>query len=130
MSSMSDDRNLAEALDAVRSRYVDDAGACDFAAMVNSREHGHLAATLGALAAFDPRRMRLPAQNAFWLNLHNACVLRDALELDVDGFGARNRARVAGSSWSLEDIEHGLLRGTMKRSDPRFAYMPVAYDER
>jgi hypothetical protein len=124
------DGQLAEALEAVGKSFVDTDGACDFAAMVASREHGRLAASVAALADFDPRRLRVPAQNAFWLNLHNACVLRDALELDIEGFSSRSRVRVAGSSWSLNDIEHGLLRGTMKKSDPRFAYMPVAYDER
>jgi len=114
----------------VRAAHVDERGACDFVAMMASREHGHLAATLGALGDFDPRRMRLPAQNAFWLNLHNACVLRDALELHVDGFAERSRIRVAGSSWSLHDIEHGLLRGNMKKSDPRLVFMPMVYDER
>ena len=127
---MEGEKQLAEALDALRATHVDDRGACNFDAMVASREHGHLAATLGALADFDPRRLRIPAQHAFWLNLHNACVLRDALELDVEGFTARSRIRVAGSSWSLDDISHGLLRGNMKRTDPRLAYMPVTYDER
>jgi len=127
---MGGDTQLAEALEAVRAADVDDAGVCDFRAMVASREHGRLAATLGALGEFDPRRMRLPEQNSFWLNLHNACVLRDALELQVEGFAERSRIRVAGSGWSLHDIEHGLLRGNMKKSDPRLAFMPVVYDER
>ena len=127
---MAAENELAQALEAVRAAHVDERGACDFVAMMASREHGHLAATLRALGDFDPRRMRLPAQNAFWLNLHNACVLRDALELHVDGFAERSRIRVAGSSWSLHDIEHGLLRGNMKRSDPRLVFMPMVYDER
>ena len=127
---MAAENELAQALEAVRAAHVDERGACDFVAMMASREHGHLAATLGALGDFDPRRMRLPAQNAFWLNLHNACVLRDALELHVDGFAERSRIRVAGSSWSLHDIEHGLLRGNMKKSDPRLVFMPMVYDER
>jgi hypothetical protein len=127
---MAGEKELGDALEAVRAAHVNADGACDFAALVASREHGRLAATLGALADFDPRRMRLPAQNAFWLNLHNACVLRDALELHVEGFANRSRVRVAGNAWSLEDIEHGVLRGMLKRSDPRAAYMPVAYDER
>jgi hypothetical protein len=127
---MAGEKQLAEALDALRETHVDANGACNLTAMVNSREHGRLAATLGALATFDPRTMRLPAQNAFWLNLHNACVLRDALELHVEGFTERPRARVAGIAWSLHDIEHGLLRGNLKRSDPRAAWVPVAYDER
>jgi hypothetical protein len=127
---MAGENELTEALDAVRAAHFDTDGACDFGALVRSREHGRLAATLAGLGDFDPRRLRLPAQNAFWLNLHNASVLRDALELHVEGFTERPRARAAGVAWSLHDIEHGLLRGNLKRSDPRTAYMPVAFDER
>src|SRR5712692_7665878 len=135
------EQQLAEALEAVRAAHFDAAtGACDFAALVVSREHGRLAACLGSLAEFDPRRLRIPAQTAFWLDLYNGCVLRDALELEVEGFFTRQRTRVAGLGWSLDDIEHGLLRGNaprpgsfstpMKKSDPRLVYMPIAYDER
>jgi hypothetical protein len=127
---MAAENELAEVLEAVRAAHVDESGACDFQALVASREHGRLAALLRGLAEFDPRRMRLPEQSAFWLNLHNACVLRDALELHVEGFAERSRVRVAGCAWSLYDIEHGVLRGMLKRSDPRTVYMPVAYDER
>jgi hypothetical protein len=127
---MAAENDLTEALDAVRAANGDAIAARDFPAVVRSREHGRLAATLAGLADFDPRRVRLPAQNAFWLNLHNACVLRDALEVHVEGFTERPRARVAGVAWSLHDIEHGLLRGNLKRSDPRTVYMPVAFDER
>ena len=127
---MAGEKELAEALEAVRAAHIDADGACNFQALVSSREHGHLAATLAALADFDPRKARLPAQNAFWLNLHNACVLRDALELQVEGFTSRGRVRVAGCNWSLYDIEHGLLRGLLKRTDPRAIYIPIAYDER
>jgi hypothetical protein len=127
---MAGEQQLVEALEAVRAAHVDAKGACDFDAMVASREHGRLAAALGSLAELDPRRMRLPAQNAFWLNLHNACVLRDALELHVEGFPDRSRVKVGGFSWSLANIEQGLLRGNLKKSDPRVAYMPVAFDER
>jgi hypothetical protein len=133
--------HLVEVLEAVKVAHFDAAsGACDFAALVISREHGRLAACLASLAEVDPRRLRSAAQTAFWLNLYNACVLRDALELEVEGFFTRERARVAGMNWSLDDIEHGLLRGNapkpgsfsapMKKSDPRLLYMPLAYDER
>lgn len=128
--NMAAENELAEALEAVRAAHVDESGACDFVAMMASREHGRLAATLAALADFDPRRLRAAGQNAFWLNLHNASVLRDALELEVAGFDERSRVRVGGIAWSLRDVEHGLLRGMMKRGDPRLAYMPVVYDER
>lgn len=137
---MEGEKQLAEALEALRAAHVDAAGACNFAAMIASREHGRLAAALASLGDFDPRRLRVPSQTAFWLNLYNACVLRDALELEIEGFFGRSRARVAGFGWSLDEIEHGLLRGNaskagsfgapMKRADPRLAFMPVAYDER
>ena len=137
---MSDDRQLEEALEAVRAQHVDAAGACDFRSLVASREHGRLAAALSSLVSFDPRKLRVPFQTAFWLNVYNACVLRDALELEIDDFFLRPRAHVAGTRWSLDDIEHGLLRGNvpkfgsrrtpMQRDDPRLVYMPLAYDER
>jgi len=139
---------LASALESVRAAYFDASGtACDYASFAASREHGHLAASLGSLLEFDPRKLRIPAQTAFWLNAYNACVLRDAREieltgntLETEGFFDRQRARVGGHTFSLDDIEHGLLRGNaakyarmraqMKKSDPRLAFMPLAYDER
>lgn len=127
---MDADRQLAEALDEVRRAHVDETGACDFRGMVHSPEHGRLAALLASLADYDPRRLRIPAQTAFWLNLHNACVLRDALELDVDGFAERTRVRVGGHAWSLFEVEHGVLRGDLKKSDPRHGFRPLTYDER
>jgi hypothetical protein len=127
---MEGEKQLTETLEAVRAAYVDESGAADFAGMLASREHGRLAATLAGLADFDPRRLRIPAQTAFWINLHNACILRDALELEVEGFDRRPRVRVAGHSFSLYDIEHGLLRGDMKKADPRLALTPPTYDER
>jgi hypothetical protein len=138
---MGEEDRLAQALEAVRAAYFDAAGsACDYAALAASRERGQLASCLAALAGFDPKGLHIPAQTAFWLNAYNACVLRDAAELGAGGFFERTRAQVAGHGWSLDDIEHGLLRGNvpkhaafsapMKKSDPRLAYMPITFDER
>ena len=139
---------LAETLEAVRSAHFDAAGtACDYAALAASREHGRLAACLSELDAFDPRRVRFGAQTAFWINVFNAGVLRDAAELallsserDREAFFERPRLKVSGHPFSLDDVYHGLLRGNlpkhghlrapMSRSDPRLAYMPIAFDER
>ncbi len=101
---------LAETLGAVRSAHFDaDGTACDYAALAASREHGRLAACLSGLESFDP-------------------------------FFARPRLKVCGHPFSLDDIYHGLLRGNlpkhghlrapMSRTDPRLAYMPIAFDER
>jgi hypothetical protein len=130
---------LAQTLESLQA-YFDAQGACDVAALASSREHGRLAATLADLAEFDPRRMRIPAQMAFWLNVYNACVLRDLREFDGPDFFERERLRVAGHRWSLDEIEHGLLRGNtpkhasfsapMRKADPRLALAPVTFDER
>jgi|SRR6266581_85693 len=139
---------LLEALEAVRRAYFDAAGtACDYGALTASREHGRLAACLSRLESFDPKRVRLGAQTAFWINVFNAGVLRDAAELELaagerdrETFFERPRLKVFGHWFSLDDIYHGLLRGNlpkhghlrapMARTDPRLSYMPIAFDER
>ena len=139
---------LAETLGAARSAYFDAGGtACDYAALAASREHGRLAACLSELDSFDPKQVRLGAQTAFWINVFNAGVLRDAAELgfadserEREVFFERPRLKVCGHAFSLDDIYHGLLRGNlpkhghprppMNRNDPRLAYMPIAFDER
>jgi hypothetical protein len=145
---MTMEQQLAEALGAVRSAHFDAGGtACDYTAFTASREHGRLAACLSGLDSFDPKQVRFGAQTAFWINVFNAGVLRDCAELallaserDREAFFERPRLKVAGHAFSLDDIYHGLLRGNlpkhghlrapMSRTDPRLAYMPIAFDER
>lgn len=142
------DGPLEESLQAIRISHFDaSATACDYAALAVSRERARLAACLADLESFDFKRVRIPAQTAFWINVFNAVVLRDTPELahadsvrKVQGFFERPRLKVGGLGYSLDDIEHGLLRGNvpkhgrlrapMKRDDPRLAHMPLAYDER
>jgi len=84
---------------------------------------------------------------AFWINVFNAGVLRDAQELagakslrQVQAFFERPRLRIGPHDYSLDEIEHGLLRGNvakpgrsrppMQRGDPRLESMPIVFDER
>jgi hypothetical protein len=142
------ERQVAEVLSALRDAHFDDQGvACDYASLAASKERGRLAACLGELESFDPKRVRIAAQTAFWINLFNAGVVRDAPELelaasekDAQAFFERPRLKIFGHRFSLDDIYHGLLRGNMPKhgrlrppmaaDDPRRAYMPIAYDER
>jgi hypothetical protein len=146
---MQPELELPQALAAAAARFDADGLACDYAALAASRERGHLAVCLAALENFDPRQVRIAAQTAFWINVFNAGVLRDApeLELELEGpaqdmaaFFERPRLRIYGQQFSLDDIHHGLLRGNapahgrlqapMRRDDPRLACMPIAFDER
>jgi len=145
---MTMEQQLVEALGAARDAHFNAEGtACAYGALVASRERGRLAVCLSGLESFDPQGVRLGARTAFWINVFNAGVLRDSPELelvmgerDLAQFFARPRLTVFGHGFSLDDIYHGLLRGNlpghghlrvpMERSDPRLAYMPIAYDER
>ncbi|HEV3011122.1 MAG TPA: DUF547 domain-containing protein [Burkholderiales bacterium] len=142
------DKQLADALEAAKAAHFDARGAaCNYAALASSGERGRLAACLGELEAFDVKRVHIPAQMAFWINVFNVGVLHGARELErassareVQAFFERPRLRIGGHSYSLDDIEHGLLRGNaakpggsrtpMKRGDPRLDYMPILFDER
>ncbi len=139
---------LFGALEAARERHFDAEGAvCDYARLRASPEREALAWALAGLDAFDPRRGPIPGPLGFWLNVYNACALRAALEAApgedvhrIEGFFERERVRVAGLGYSLDDIEHGLLRGNahkhgklrgpMARDDPRLAFTPLIFDER
>ena len=145
---MEPDRQLAEAIQAVLAAHFDAEGlTCRYPALAVSRERGKLAATLAGLEAVDFKRLRIPAQTSFWINVFNAGVVRDAPELefaggvkDVRAFFEQPRLKVGGYEFSLDDVQHGLLRGNvakqgrlrapMGREDPRLAFMPIAFDER
>jgi hypothetical protein len=146
MSAM--DRDLAQALEAAKKAYFDAQGtACDYALLASSPERAQLAACLERLESFDIQRAHVPAQMAFWINVFNAAVLCDATELadakrvkDVEAFFERRRLWIGPHGFSLDDIEHGLLRGNapkqgsrrppMERDDPRLECTPMVLDER
>jgi hypothetical protein len=146
---MDPERELPHALSALAGFFDAGGEACDFAALAASRERGHLAVCLQALADFDPARLRIAAQTAFWVNLYNAAALRDTPELlvsleaggrELAAYCARPRLRLGGLEYSLDDLYHGVLRGNapvpghfrapMRRDDPRLAHVPIALDDR
>ncbi len=149
---MSDTKNRAEQLHAalvsVRAAHFDLAGcAGDFVALRDSAHARRLEAALDALADFDPRPLPIPRPIAFWLNAYNAAALLAARACapgepinGIEGFFDQPRLTVAGHEFSLDDIEHGLMRGNapkygrlsgpFEREDPRLAFTPLLYDER
>ena len=139
---------LSRALEAARERHCDSRGLlCDYDALRRAPEREALAAALAGLEDFDPRSARIPGPIGFWLNTYSACALLAALDVApardvrrVERFFERARVCVAGLAYSLDDIEHGLLRGNahrhgrlfgpLGREDPRLAFTPLIFDER
>lgn len=138
---------LASALTAARGAFYDAAGnRFDYLGFARSDELAELVAVAEALADYDCARLPIGARLAFWLNVYNALALHAvaarrgaALRLDKDFF-VQAKYEIAGYEFSLDDIEHGLircnaprfrsLRRQMPAGDPRLAFAPALFDER
>ena len=106
----------------------------DYRRFGDSREFAALRAAARALAAFDCAALGIGLRLAFWLNVYNALVLhavvarRAAAGVRALGdFFSDSRYVVGGHVFSLDEIEHGLLRVNA----PRFAFgaPPLAHDD-
>ena len=104
----------------------DSAGRVDYDRLGTSAEFATGVAAARALggarlAALTDRGGRL----AFWINVYNALVLHGIVRLGVRrsvrrawNFFGRARYRIDGLVFSLDDIEHGLLRDNRRRKLP------------
>lgn len=75
-------------------------------------------------------------QIAFWINLYNVMVIHGVIELgiqdsvkEVRNFFSRVQYRVGNMIFSLDDIEHGILRGNVRPPTSLFKLF-AAYDLR
>jgi hypothetical protein len=101
-------------------------GRVDYGRLAASREFAAAADAAGALDGVRLDRLATrEARLAFWLNVYNALVLHGIVRLDVRtsvlrvwNFFGRVSYRVGGHVVSLDDIEHGLLRGNRRRKLP------------
>jgi hypothetical protein len=102
----------------------------------------------GRLDAVDPLALRGDEERlAFWINVYNARVLHELGERPRSGNLIRHSLMfsrvgysVGGLTYTLNQIEHGLLRRnarppfsprrTLRRGDPRHAAAPVKLDPR
>jgi hypothetical protein len=106
--------------------HTDARGRVDYARLATSGEFQTAVDAARALAgvrlsALQSREARL----AFWINVYNALVLHGIVSLGVRtsvrrvwNFFGRVSYRVGGFVVSLDDVEHGLLRGTRRRRLP------------
>jgi hypothetical protein len=117
---------LAARMLRARGAATDDTGRVDHARLADSDELAvaeTAARRLGGvrLAALTGRGPRL----AFWINVYNALVLHGIARLRVRrsvarawNFFGRACYRIDGLVFSLDDVEHGILRGNRRRLFP------------
>jgi hypothetical protein len=106
--------------------HLDAAGRLDYDRLAASAEFAAAVAAARALGGAQPAALAdRPAGLAFWINVYNALVLHGIVSLGVRrsvlrvwNFFGRARYRIGGLVFSLDDIEHGLLRGNQRRALP------------
>lgn len=107
--------------DIQRSFYSSSSRQFDFYRFGQSEEYGHFVQLARALARFDPQTLGDTGQRkAFWLNAYNGLVIHAALHHRVQT-SIRKHSGFFSSAWiigehtmSLDDIEHGILRGNRR----------------
>jgi hypothetical protein len=112
------------ALGAILGAYVSPEGRVRYAALARDEDAQELLeGYLGLLANVDPAQLRSREERlAFWLNAYNALVLREATRAraqdagfstadDDFAFFQARRYTVGGALYSLDQIEHGVIRG-------------------
>jgi hypothetical protein len=118
--------DLARAMLHAVSAHTTDAGRLDYAAMRASKEFALADASAARLARADLGRLFTRGERlAFWINVYNALALHGVVRLDlrrsvwqVSDFFGRVSYRVGGHVLSLDEIEHGILRGNRRRALP------------
>ena len=146
-SDAGDLNHPAEAPTRHASTAVDRAIALLAAARATGRSVSNdLRAASAALGAIDPARIPQEggARIAFWVNVYNALMLHAVAAYALVegervplGVFRRARYRVGAASWSLHEIEHGVLRRNrpapytfwrpFSAKDPRATAMPRAF---
>ena len=107
-----------ERFDRVLQGYVDSKGQVNYTALKKSPKD--LEAYLDQLAVTSPEDLPPQEQLAFWINAYNALTIKGVIDhypttsvrkvKPYGGFFARLKFQVGGDSYTLNDIEHRIIR--------------------
>jgi len=140
---------LRKAIADLQAEFFDlDEGKIDYPAMGGTESFNTYVAMTGLLAGFDLTSLQTREERlAFWINLYNTMVVHGVVELGIErsvkekaGFFDRLKYDVGGHVFSLNDIEHGILRENRRvpyrlrrsfgRDDPRQQFVVSPMDVR
>lgn len=107
----------------VAHRYDAERHVLDYGALPAANELKDLVAAADALPAIDPSTITdIPTCTAFWLNAWNALLVHTLAHArpgesvrSVDGLFTTRAYRVGAYEFTLDDIEHGILRANARR---------------
>jgi hypothetical protein len=121
--SESIDIALRKAMAELQGTFFDlEAGRINYGAMRGTPQFNNYVRMAGFLKKFDLRSLpERPQRLAFWINLYNTMVVHGVVALGINqsvkekrGFFDRVKYDIGGYLFSLNDIEHGILRGNRR----------------
>ena len=137
---------LTLAMSDLKAKFIDaEKGAVRYKSIRGSEEFQRYKDLTGGLRSFDLHALKDRGQRlAFWINIYNTAVIHGVIELgleqsvkEVPRFFDRITYEIGGFHFSLNEMEHGLLRGNrrhpyqllrpFRKRDPRleFAILPL-----
>ena len=140
---------LTLAMGDLKAQFIDiERGIVRYKDILGSKAFERYKALTGGLQSFDLRRLQTREERlSFWINIYNTAVIHGVIELGLQksvkefpGFFDRVSYEIGGFRFSLNDIEHGILRGNrrhpyrlfkpFKGRDPRLAFSILPMDPR
>ncbi|MDI6761680.1 MAG: DUF547 domain-containing protein [Thermodesulfobacteriota bacterium] len=133
----------------LKALFIDpERGQVQYHAIRNSEKFEKYKDLTKGLQSFDLQSLKDRGQRlAFWVNIYNAAVIHGVIELglkhsvkEVYNFFDRIVYEIGGYRFSLNDMEHGILRGNRRppyrllrpwgKNDPRLAFATLPMDAR
>jgi hypothetical protein len=140
---------LTMAMADLKTRFIDaEKGVVHYKAIRGAEEFERYKDLTKRLQSFDLRSLQERSQRlAFWINIYNTAVIHGVIELGLENsvkeaFGFFNRVmyEIGGVRFSLNEMEHGILRGNrrrpygllkpFRRKDPRVKFSILPPDPR
>ncbi len=117
------DIRLTLALAELRNKFIDpERGVIDYLAIRTTEAYDSYVNLARRLRSFDLRSLKSrQRQLSFWINIYNAAVIHGVIALgitrsvkDFFKFFHRVSYEIGGDRFSLNDVEHGILRGNQR----------------
>jgi hypothetical protein len=128
---------LMACLGDLRTKFFDtDRGRVDYESMKQSFEYLKYKEVAGQLRYFDLRQLVTREQRlAFWINVYNVLVVDGIVVLGITGsvrevvdFFSRVSYQIGEFTFSLDDVEHGILRANAR--PPYSLFVPFGKDDK